>query len=111
VTATFRRMRKVWRIICIKGNVREIRGHFKEGSVFFKVVYLFPHHSDASCDYYFFSTIGSSHARNEPDKIPAINRKYGAAIQLQVFQSMLSRSTTTYRFLSPWRKFTTYAKG
>jgi hypothetical protein len=22
---------------------------------------------------------GSSHARNEPDKIPAINRKYGAA--------------------------------
>jgi len=57
VTATFRRMRKVWRIICIKGNVRKIRGHFKEGSVFFKVVYLFPHHSDASCVYYFFSTI------------------------------------------------------
>jgi hypothetical protein len=80
-------MRKVWRMIRIKGNVSEIRENFTGGSVFLYVPYLFPHNSNTSS-----IRSGSSHSRNEPNKIPAINSNYGAATQSQVFRSMLSRA-------------------
>jgi len=53
--------------------------------------------------------LGAATQEMNQTKIPAINSKYGAAIQSQVFRSMFSRTlqnSTTQRFLSPWQKFT-----